>query len=133
MPSPMKNAYSRMYFRLFFCVCFAFTIYDARAQAPGDSTMRRLHYRYSSITLLSGYALQFYDRRPGLLSAQFSYSTNAAPGNSNFWGEIADPYGSVKSYALPLFFEYGRLYHFTNFGLAFPVVKGQITSGFHLI
>ena len=136
MPSSMNFTRSRKSFRLFFCLCLVFTIYGARSQPLVDTLGRRLHYRYSSFTILSGDAWQFFSRRPGILTAQFPYSVTDASGgsaNSTFYGQIADPYGSVKSYPFPLLFEFGRLHHFANFGLAFPVVRGDFGSGVHLI
>lgn len=104
---------------------------SAEGQIGSDSTHRRIHYRYSSITLFTGAEMQFFPRRPGILGVSFPYSVTDSSGattNHVFSDEKKDIYGSVRAYVLPMYFELGHLHHFVNFGFAFTANKGGFTG-----
>jgi hypothetical protein len=127
MPSPAKNTY----YLGMFLGCFLLFEMSALGQTNVDSTHLRKHYRYSSITLFSGAEMQFFGRRPGILSVSFPYSVTDSSGSTTdhvFSGENKDIYGSHKAYVLPIFIELGHLHHFVHFGLAFTVNQGGFTG-----
>jgi hypothetical protein len=112
-----------------------FAAYTALAQQTVDSSRLTKHFYYSSVTLLSGAAAQFFGKSSGLLSVNFPYNVTDSAGNPTnnvFSAQKNKIFNGSKSYFFPILVEIGRLHHFWEVGMYWSTVEGELTNAITL-
>lgn len=110
-------------------------VYTAHAQQTVDSSRVLKHFHYSSVTLLSGAAAQFFGKSSGLLSVNFPYSVTDSAGNSTnnvFSAQKKNIYNGSKLYFFPISVEIGRLRHFWEVGIYWATLERELTNAITL-
>jgi len=130
----MNHTHSRNLFRLFSWLFLLPIVSSVYGQGAGDTTRQRIHYRYSSITLVTGTGVQLFNHCDGLLQVSFPYSVTDASGvstNHTFSGQKNRIYLGQNWSVFPVLFEIGGLHHFVDFGFCFRI-QGNLTNGSNL-
>jgi hypothetical protein len=110
-----------------------FAAYSAHAQQTVDSSRLNKYFHYSSFTLGTGAAAQFFGHSNGLLSVSFPYVVTDSSGTSTnnvFYAQKRKIYNGSILYWFPFLVEIGRLHHFFDVGMSSSMVEGDFTGGF---
>ena len=110
-------------------------VYTAHAQPTVDSSRVLKHFHYSSVTLLSGAAAQFFGKSTGLLSVSFPYGVTDSTGattNNVFSAQKKKIYNGSKFYFFPISVEIGRLHHFWEVGIYWATMERELTNAITL-
>jgi hypothetical protein len=136
MPLPPKRSHGRTVCCLL-CLSVNLCLTSVAAAQPTvngsrDTTRTGKRPRYFSCTVLSGGAVQFFEKRTGLFSVSFPYSTvdgSGAAASATFSAHQKNIFGSASAFVGPLAFEMGRLHDFVHLELSFLLGKGTSAPG----
>jgi hypothetical protein len=121
-----------------FLFALAATVSFAQAQPPKQadtSTIKRTHYHYFTLTILTGIGVQFCNRTGGAFGLSLPYTVTDASGATTshiFTAAEQKRYTPTRVDYLPLGFEVGGLRRFFHFAGSIPNFEASLVWGLRL-